>query len=112
MTNLEYCTAILSIIGNVSTPSEAIYNLAYNAYQMIGGQETQPTLETIYNELKAAITVWNDTPNLNVNANGVYTLLGKTVTANVPSVTTMDITQDEYDALQSYDPYKIYLITE
>ncbi len=87
MTNLEYCTEILSIIGNVTTPTEAIYNLAFNAYQMLGGQETQPTLETIYNELQAAITLYNNTSDLNINTNGVYSLLNKNVNVNIPAGT-------------------------
>ena len=45
--------------------------------------------------------------------NGEYdTTNYKKVIVNVPSVTTEEITQDEYDALTEYDPYKIYLITE
>lgn len=49
--------------------------------------------------------------------NGIYTppvgVLGwNQVEVDVPSVTTMELTQSEYDALTSYDPYKIYLITE
>ena len=34
------------------------------------------------------------------------------INVNVPTVTTMELTQDEYDALTTYDPNKIYLITE
>ena len=45
--------------------------------------------------------------------NGEYdTTNYKKVIVNVPSVTTEEITQEEYDALTEYDPYKIYLITE
>lgn len=112
MTNLEYCNEILSIIGNVTEANDAIYKLAYDAYQKLGGQESQPSLATIYNELKGAIQIWDNTDSLNITENGTYNLLGKIITVNVPSVTTEEITQEEYDALTEYDPYKIYLITE
>ena len=83
MTNLEYCNEILSIIGNVTEANEAIYNLAFDAYQKLGGQESQPSLATIYNELKNAIQIWDNTDSLNITENGTYNLLGKIITVNV-----------------------------
>ena len=83
MTNLEYCNEILSIIGNVTEANDAIYNLAFDAYQKLGGQETQPSLATIYNELKSAIQIWDNTDSLNITENGTYNLLGKIITVNV-----------------------------
>lgn len=83
MTNLEYCNEILSIIGNVTEANEAIYNLAFDAYQKLGGQESQPSLATIYNELKGAIQIWDNTDNLDITENGTYNLLGKIITVNV-----------------------------
>lgn len=83
MTNLEYCNEILSIIGNVTEANDAIYNLAYDAYQKLGGQESQPSLATIYNELKGAIQIWDNTDSLNITENGTYNLLGKIITVNV-----------------------------
>ena len=83
MTNLEYCNEILSIIGNVTEANEAIYNLAFDAYQKLGGQESQPSLATIYNELKSAIQIWDNTDSLNITENGTYNLLGKIITVNV-----------------------------
>ena len=83
MTNLEYCNEILSIIGNVTEANDAIYKLAYDAYQKLGGQESQPSLATIYNELKSAIQIWDNTDNLNITKNGMYNLLGKIITVNV-----------------------------
>ena len=83
MTNLEYCNEILSIIGNVREANEAIYNLAFDAYQKLGGKESQPSLATIYNELKNAIQIWNNTDSLNITENGTYNLLGKIITVNV-----------------------------
>ena len=83
MTNLEYCNEILSIIGNVREANEAIYNLAFDAYQKLGGQESQPSLATIYNELKNAIQIWDNTDSLNITENGTYNLLGKIITVNV-----------------------------
>lgn len=83
MTNLEYCNEILSIIGNVTEANEAIYNLAFDAYQKLGGQESQPSLATIYNELKGAIQIWDNTDSLNITENGTYNLLGKIITVNV-----------------------------
>lgn len=83
MTNLEYCNEILSIIGNVTETNDAIYKLAYDAYQKLGGQESQPSLATIYNELKGAIQIWDNTDNLNITENGTYNLLGKIITVNV-----------------------------
>lgn len=83
MTNLEYCNEILSIIGNVTEANEAIYNLAFDAYQKLGGQESQPSLATIYNELKGAIQIWDNTDSLNITKNGTYNLLGKIITVNV-----------------------------
>lgn len=54
-----------------------------------------------------------DLPTLLITENGEYdTNNYKKVIVNVPSVTTEEITQEEYDALTEYDPYKIYLITE
>ena len=54
-----------------------------------------------------------DLPTLLITENGEYdTTNYKKVIVNVPSVTTEEITQEEYDALTEYDPYKIYLITE
>ena len=83
MTNLEYCNEILSIIGNVTEANEAIYNLAFDAYQKLGGKESQPSLATIYNELKSAIQIWDNTDSLNITENGTYNLLGKIITVNV-----------------------------
>lgn len=83
MTNLEYCNEILSIIGNVTEANDAIYNLAFDAYQKLGGQESQPSLATIYNELKNAIQIWDNTDSLNITENGTYNLLGKIITVNV-----------------------------
>lgn len=83
MTNLEYCNEILSIIGNVTEANDAIYNLAFDAYQKLGGQESQPSLATIYNELKSAIQIWDNTDSLNITENGTYNLLGKIITVNV-----------------------------
>ena len=83
MTNLEYCNEILSIIGNVTEANDAIYKLAYDAYQKLGGQESQPSLATIYNELKGAIQIWDNTDSLNITENGTYNLLGKIITVNV-----------------------------
>ena len=83
MTNLEYCNEILSIIGNVREANDAIYNLAFDAYQKLGGQESQPSLATIYNELKNAIQIWDNTDSLNITKNGTYNLLGKIITVNV-----------------------------
>ena len=83
MTNLEYCNEILSIIGNVREANDAIYNLAFDAYQKLGGQESQPSLATIYNELKSAIQIWDNTDSLNITENGTYDLLGKIITVNV-----------------------------
>ena len=83
MTNLEYCNEILSIIGNVREANDAIYNLAFDAYQKLGGQESQPSLATIYNELKGAIQIWDNTDSLNITENGTYNLLGKIITVNV-----------------------------
>lgn len=83
MTNLEYCNEILSIIGNVTEANDAIYNLAFDAYQKLGGQESQPSLATIYNELKSAIQIWDNTDSLNITENGTYNLLGKVITVNV-----------------------------
>lgn len=83
MTNLEYCNEILSIIGNVTEANDAIYNLAFDAYQKLGGKESQPSLATIYNELKNAIKIWDNTDSLNITENGTYNLLGKIITVNV-----------------------------
>lgn len=83
MTNLEYCNEILSIIGNVREANDAIYNLAFDAYQKLGGKESQPSLATIYNELKSAIQIWDNTDSLNITKNGTYNLLGKIITVNV-----------------------------
>ena len=83
MSNLEYCNEILSIIGNVTEANEAIYNLAFDAYQKLGGQESQPSLATIYNELKNAIQIWDNTDSLDITENGTYNLLGKIITVNV-----------------------------
>ena len=83
MTNLEYCNEILSIIGNVREANDAIYNLAFDAYQKLGGKESQPSLATIYNELKGAIQIWDNTDSLNLTNNGLYNLLGKIITVNV-----------------------------
>lgn len=52
-------------------------------------------------------------PTLLITENGEFDVTDyKKVIVNVPSVTTEEITQEEYDALTEYDPYKIYLITE
>lgn len=83
MTNLEYCNEILSIIGNVTEANEAIYNLAFDAYQKLGGKESQPSLATIYNELKSAIQIWDNTGILNLTNNGLYNLLGKPIIVDV-----------------------------
>lgn len=61
------------------------------------------------------IDEYKDEPSaiLYIVENGEYdTTNYKKVIVNVPSVTTEEITQKEYDALTEYDPYKIYLITE
>ena len=83
MTNLEYCNEILSIIGNVREANDAIYNLAFDAYQKLGGKESQPSLATIYNELKSAIQIWDNTDSLNITENGTYKLFGKNIIVDV-----------------------------
>ena len=83
MTNLEYCNEILSIIGNVREANDAIYNLAFDAYQKLGGKESQPSLATIYNELKNAIQIWDNTDSLNITENGTYKLFGKNIIVDV-----------------------------
>lgn len=50
-------------------------------------------------------------------SNGTYTpqngeLGWNEVIVDVPSVTTLEVTQEQYDALTTYDQYTIYLITE
>lgn len=53
---------------------------------------------------------------LSVTENGSYVAPdGEAYTpvdVNVPSVSTLEITQEEYDALETYDPQIIYLITQ
>ena len=54
-----------------------------------------------------------ETKELTIKENGIYEVLGyDKVIVNVTTLTTMELTQSEYDALTSYDPYKIYLISE
>jgi hypothetical protein len=55
--------------------------------------------------------------NTKIVGNGIYTpsagVLGwNQVEVDVPSVTTLEVTQEQYDALTTYDQYTIYLITE
>lgn len=70
----------------------------------------------VYNELGECSDLLGeieDEPTLLITENGTYGVADyKKVIVNVPSVTTEEITQEEYDALTEYDPYKIYLITE
>lgn len=50
---------------------------------------------------------------ITLTKNGLYDIIGyDKAIVNVRSVTTMELTQDEYDNLESYDDYIIYLITE
>lgn len=50
---------------------------------------------------------------ITLTKNGLYDIIGyDKAVVNVRSVTTMELTQDEYDNLESYDDYIIYLITE
>lgn len=79
------------------------------------GAELQVNIN-VYNELGECSDLLEeieDEPTLLITENGTYGVADyKKVIVNVPSVTTEEITQDEYDALTEYDPYKIYLITE
>lgn len=83
MTNKEYAQKILRIIGNVTVSSDAIYQLAKEAYHKLGGSETEPDLDTIYQYLKAAIDIYDETEDLNITQNGTYELLGKTINVDV-----------------------------
>ena len=83
MTNLQYCTEILGIIGDVSVAEDAIYQLGFDVYRKLGGQEDKPTIDTIYKELKQAISIWDNTDNLIITENGTYSLLGKTIDVSV-----------------------------
>ena len=83
MTNKEYAQKILRIIGNVTVSSDAIYQLAKEAYHKLGGSETEPDLNTIYQYLKAAIDIYDETVDLNITENGTYELLGKTINVDV-----------------------------
>ena len=83
MTNKEYAQKILRIIGNVTVSSDAIYQLAKDAYHKLGGSETEPDLDTIYQYLKAAIDIYDETDDLNITENGTYELLGKNIEVNV-----------------------------
>ena len=85
MTNKEYANEILDIIGNVSITNDAIYQLVYDLYQKLGGDESQDSLDTIYKELKAAIDIWDNTDDLEILKNGKYSLLRKNIIVNVPS---------------------------
>lgn len=85
MTNKEYANEILDIIGNVSITNDAIYQLVYDLYQKLGGEESQDSLDTIYKELKAAIGIWDNTDDLEISKNGKYSLLRKNIIVNVPS---------------------------
>ena len=79
------------------------------------GAELQVNIN-VYNELGECSDLLGeieDEPTLLITENGTYGVADyKKVIVNVPSVTTEEITQDEYDTLTEYDPYKIYLITE
>ena len=79
------------------------------------GAELQVNIN-VYNELGECSDLLGeieDEPTLLITESGTYGVDDyKKVIVNVPSVTTEEITQDEYDALTEYDPYKIYLITE
>lgn len=79
------------------------------------GAELQVNIN-VYNELGECSDLLEeieDEPTLLITENGTYGVADyKKVIVNVPSVTTEEITQEEYDALTEYDPYKIYLITE
>lgn len=62
---------------------------------------------------KAVVAIPLDT--LVVSENGYYAINNggwNEVEVDVRSVTTMELTQDEYDNLEAYDDYIIYLITE
>jgi len=83
MSNKEYAQKILRIIGNVVVSSDAIYQLAKEAYYKLGGTETEPDLDTIYQYLKAAIDIYDETDDLEITENGTYNLLGKIITVNV-----------------------------
>ena len=85
MTNKEYANEILDIIGNVSITNDAVYQLVYDLYQKLGGEESQDSLDTIYKELKAAIDIWDNTDDLEISKNGKYSLLRKNIIVNVPS---------------------------
>ena len=85
MTNKEYANEILDIIGNVSITNDAIYQLVYDLYQKLGGEESQESLDTIYKELKATIDIWDNTDDLEILKNGKYSLLRKNIIVNVQS---------------------------
>lgn len=79
------------------------------------GAELQVSIN-VYNELGECSDLLGeieDEPTLLITENGTYGVADyKKVIVNVSSVTTEEITQEEYDALTEYDPNKIYLITE
>lgn len=95
MTNLQYCTEILGIIGDVSVAEDAIYQLGFDVYRKLGGQEDKPTIDTIYKELKQAISIWDNTDNLTITENGSYSLLGKTIDVSVACGPTPVIIQND-----------------
>lgn len=54
-----------------------------------------------------------ESKTITLTKNGLYDVIGyDKAIVDVKSVTTMELTQDEYDNLESYNDYIIYLITE
>ena len=92
-------------------------------YQEIIAEQTT-TIESLNQEnedLKEKNAGWQalveSVTTKEITENGTYRpengVLGwNEITVDVPTVTTIELTKSEYDALTSYDPYKIYLITE
>lgn len=109
-----------ALVNNIIEATGISADFSINVFEQkfsdyCAGAELQVNIN-VYNELGECSDLLEeieDEPTLLITENGTYGVDDyKKVIVNVPSVTTEEITQEEYDALTEYDPYKIYLITE
>lgn len=88
---------------------KVIVAIDYSEYEEIIAEQTT-IIENLNSQIQSVTTN-------TFTSNGTFTapegVLGwNQVVVDVPSVTTLEVTQEQYDALTTYDQYTIYLITE
>lgn len=96
--------AILEKLGGDSTNADTIYECDKRILPLVGGASA--TLQS------KAVAITENGYNTYYPDSGFDGFFDFSVSVNVPNTQPLEITQDNYDALEEKDPNTIYLITD